>query len=145
MKTITVRQPWASLITCGAKLYENRSWKTSYRGPLLIHAAQSIDCTRADWQDELSDPDGPALFPGLPSYDDLVKDRSVIVCRVELVDCLHIDEILDALPDDVEPHWSAGGPWAWLLANPVPVRSPVTKGKLGFWNYDGPLLTEAIA
>jgi hypothetical protein len=38
MKTLTVRQPWASLIVTGAKDVENRSWPTSYRGTLLIHA-----------------------------------------------------------------------------------------------------------
>lgn len=38
MKAITLYQPWASLLTCGAKKYETRSWKTSYRGPIAIHA-----------------------------------------------------------------------------------------------------------
>lgn len=39
MKALTVWQPWASLIACGAKRYETRSWATSYRGPIAIHAA----------------------------------------------------------------------------------------------------------
>jgi len=39
MKAITLWQPWASLIACGAKKYETRSWSTSYRGPIAIHAA----------------------------------------------------------------------------------------------------------
>ncbi len=39
MKAITIWQPWASLIACGAKQYETRSWATSYRGPIAIHAA----------------------------------------------------------------------------------------------------------
>ena len=40
MKAITLWQPWASLLACGAKIYETRSWKTDYRGPIAIHAAQ---------------------------------------------------------------------------------------------------------
>ena len=39
MKAITIWQPWASLIAVGAKGFETRSWKTSYRGPIAIHAA----------------------------------------------------------------------------------------------------------
>lgn len=40
MKIITLHQPWASLVALGFKRYETRSWKTDYRGPLLIHAAK---------------------------------------------------------------------------------------------------------
>lgn len=43
MKAITIRQPWASLIASGDKLYETRSWPTNYRGPIAIHAAQKVD------------------------------------------------------------------------------------------------------
>jgi len=39
MKAITLWQPWASLLACGAKQYETRSWPTNYRGPIAIHAA----------------------------------------------------------------------------------------------------------
>lgn len=39
MKAITIWQPWASLLACGAKKYETRSWATRYRGPIAIHAA----------------------------------------------------------------------------------------------------------
>jgi hypothetical protein len=39
-KIITIRQPWASLIVHGFKDIENRSWATSYRGPVLVHASQ---------------------------------------------------------------------------------------------------------
>lgn len=39
MKCISIRQPWAyAIIYCGKNI-ENRSWSTSYRGPLLIHAS----------------------------------------------------------------------------------------------------------
>jgi len=38
MKAITLYQPWASLLACGAKKYETWSWATNYRGPIAIHA-----------------------------------------------------------------------------------------------------------
>ena len=39
MKVIVIRQPWAWLIVNGIKDIENRSWRTRYRGPLLIQAS----------------------------------------------------------------------------------------------------------
>jgi len=40
MKAITIWQPWASLLATRGKIYETRPWKTSYRGPIAIHAAK---------------------------------------------------------------------------------------------------------
>lgn len=45
MRCITLWQPWASLVAIGAKTIETRSWGTSYRGPLAIHAGQAWDGT----------------------------------------------------------------------------------------------------
>jgi activating signal cointegrator 1 len=42
MKTITLTQPWASFVAFGVKNIETRSWTTSYRGQLAIHAAKSF-------------------------------------------------------------------------------------------------------
>ena len=39
MKTLSVKQPFASLICGGVKTVENRTWTTDYRGRLLIHAS----------------------------------------------------------------------------------------------------------
>jgi ASCH domain-containing protein len=43
MKILSIRKPWAYLITRGSKNIENRSWPTNYRGPVLIHASLKID------------------------------------------------------------------------------------------------------
>jgi ASCH domain len=49
IKILSVRQPWASLIVLGFKDVENRTWRTDYRGPLLIHASKKVDSvTSAD-------------------------------------------------------------------------------------------------
>lgn len=42
MKALTLWQPWATLVAIGAKRIETRSWKTSYRGRLAIHAAKKF-------------------------------------------------------------------------------------------------------
>ena len=43
MKILSIRQPWAHLITRGSKDIENRSWSTKYRGPFLIQASLKVD------------------------------------------------------------------------------------------------------
>lgn len=42
MRVLSVRQPWAALIVLGIKNVENRTWTTSYRGRLLIHASKTL-------------------------------------------------------------------------------------------------------
>ena len=43
MKALTIKQPWAYLIIHGGKDIENRTWRTKYRGRILIHAAKADD------------------------------------------------------------------------------------------------------
>jgi hypothetical protein len=43
MKAICIHQPWAHFIVKGFKDIENRSWKTKYRGPILIHAGVNVE------------------------------------------------------------------------------------------------------
>ncbi len=38
LPALSVHQPWAWLIVAGFKHIENRSRRTHYRGPVLIHA-----------------------------------------------------------------------------------------------------------
>jgi hypothetical protein len=39
MKVLSLLQPWATLVVVGAKKFECRSWKTNYRGTIIIHAS----------------------------------------------------------------------------------------------------------
>ena len=43
MKVLTIKEPWATLIIEGYKKYEFRSWKTNYRGKILIHAGLTLE------------------------------------------------------------------------------------------------------
>jgi hypothetical protein len=38
VKALSIAQPWAELILRRRKPYEIRTWKTGYRGVLLVHA-----------------------------------------------------------------------------------------------------------
>ena len=43
MKALSVKSPWAEQIRSGKKKIEYRSWRTSYRGPLLICCSKFPD------------------------------------------------------------------------------------------------------
>ena len=46
---LSLWEPWASLMRCGAKTIETRTWPTSYRGPLLICAAKRWTRSQYDY------------------------------------------------------------------------------------------------
>jgi activating signal cointegrator 1 len=84
MKALSLIQPWATL-WLGPKRFETRSWPTSYRGPLLVHASKGKPAwAREYWEDLL------AVWGGqLPdevralSFDDF--PRGGIIGQVQLV------------------------------------------------------------
>ncbi len=39
MKTLSVRQPWASLLVSGLKDIENRTWAPNFKGRIMIYAS----------------------------------------------------------------------------------------------------------
>lgn len=89
MKAITILQPWASLIAIGAKRFETRSWPTSYRGPIAIHAGKS-------WPDavknnEISEHIHKALCwkGGFGKFSDI--PRGSVIAIADLVECWAID------------------------------------------------------
>ena len=56
MKAISLWQPWASLIACGAKPFETRSWappRELIGTTIAIHAAKKIDKGAAEFATEL--------------------------------------------------------------------------------------------
>ena len=48
MKVLTIKEPWSTLIIEGYKKYEFRSWKTKYRGKILIHAGLTFENNMKD-------------------------------------------------------------------------------------------------
>ena len=108
MRVITIRQPWASLIVHGVKDVENRTWSTSYRGPLIILAGTTIDCDALEHAVPLSS-------RGLP------MDTGGIIGMVDLVDCVR----------DHPSKWYVAGNFAWVLANPHYIGFIRHRGQLG--------------
>ena len=124
MKVITLKQPWATLVAEGIKRYEFRSWKTNYRGKVLIHAGAGVD--KKDME----------RF----SHLNLKYPSKRIIAEVEIEDCL---ELTDKLNQEIidENNIAYGSKvrtgYAWKLKNVKKIDlDRELNGKLGFWNYD---------
>ena len=124
MKVLTVKQPWATLIANGSKRVEFRSWKTNYRGSLLIHAGKT--------RDEES-------IKKLQKYLPDILPKGEIIARVTLKDCIIIDEELNKrLKEENIDIYGANhiGQYAWLLDDVTKLEKPIKiNGKLSLWDY----------
>jgi len=120
-RALTVRQPYAELILTGRKPIETRTWSTTHRGPLAIHAAGQVDrdaCRRLGY--------APDLQAGGRHY----LPRGALVGHVDLVDVLPLER---ADEDAACCPWSPGR-FAWILASPRRLEAPLPMpGKLGLW------------
>lgn len=117
---LSIRQPWCHFITSGWKDVENRSWWTNFRGPVLIHAAQTM--TKNDYLDacDCAVEDCGIDRALIPPMDAL--PRGGIVGVAEIVDCV----------EDSDSPWFFGE-YGFVLAKPRPLPFVACKGKLGFF------------
>lgn len=159
MKAITIKQPYASLIACGAKRIETRSWKTNYRGKLAIHAGMKpakIPNELKNYIDDVFFYDHPIhiSFPGYFADGALQCDElplGQIIAIADLVDCAKVVDYHKALNHPIiERGWSDHGlteneflfgnyelgRYAWILDNVKPIEPVEIKGKQGLWNWE---------
>ncbi len=130
MKALSIRQPWAELILQGRKTIELRTWNTSYRGQVVIHAGQQVkeEHCRAYGLDP----------------EELV--RGALVGTVEIVDVIAFNE--DSYNAHASEHLRLGK-WpgdvlGWRLANPVRFETPIPmRGRLGLFDVPEEVLQGA--
>lgn len=116
MKALTLHQPWASLVAVGAKTIETRSWSTSYRGPLAIHAARRPmgDAEHSLWWECIAALKGVSDRAGVWAMSDHPSHPLPLGCVVatcELVDILPIVKEGD-FTTGVEPVIAQRAMWA---------------------------------
>ena len=130
MKVLSLIEPWATLIKEGKKVIETRSWKTSYRGELYIHASSKKIKRSDEHTIELL-----KLIPNVP------MGYGTIICKCKLVDCIYMDqEFLDKIQKDQQEFLCGEyslGRYAWILEDVEALTEPISaNGHLNIWNYD---------
>jgi hypothetical protein len=144
MKALTLTQPWATLVAIGAKKIETRSWSTSYRGPLAIHAAKGLGpiggqkglidlCLQEPFLSVLK---AAGVIEGGIRKDRLPLGAIVAVC--ELTEIYRVPTPHLALTDQERAFGDYSfGRYAWLLTNVRALPEPIpVKGALGLWQPD---------
>jgi hypothetical protein len=122
MKVISIRQPWAWLIVHGHKDIENRTWATTYRGPVLIHAAKGMTRIEYDMAEGFVKQVRPDIeMPGMQALE-----RGGIIGIAEITDCVTASE----------SPWFFG-PKGFVLANQRVIPFIPMKGALGV--FDAPV------
>lgn len=114
MKAISIRQPWAWLIVNGYKDIENRSWRTKYRGQVLIHASQGVKKAEYERAKELTDRLGIALPTSF--------ETGGIVGVAIITDCV----------EQSESPWFFGEK-GFVLSDARPLEFIQMKGRLSFF------------
>lgn len=112
MKSISVRNPYAHLIMCGEKTVECRSWRTDYRGDLLI-------CSSAN-----------------PKIKGTICGHALCIARLDSIEPFKKEHLYDACLDEMPE----GKNYAWHLTDIRVVKPFAVKGKLNFFNVDDELI-----
>ena len=117
MKALSIMQPWAWLIAAGHKDIENRTWRTEYRGPVLIHAGKRIDPNYEE--------DGTFYW----EWPDITQPDSFglggVIGEAEIVDCVS---------DSLSPWFH--GPYGFVIRNARLLPFQRCRGQLGFFAPD---------
>ena len=130
MKALTISQPFASLIADGSKWIENRTWPTSYRGALAIHAGKG---TQYLDKDELKE------YP-----------TGCVIAVARLVSCVTLNSIQHSAAHygtlfvpgarrtwrEVAADRHAEGPWCWILEDVLLVEHVPIRGAQGLWDLN---------
>lgn len=129
MKILTIHQPWATLIAIGQKRYETRSWSTSYRGLLGIHAGVNTKYVDLNSKNYICAED--FYFSTIKAYSrefinsldgkdtDWLQQHpfmslGMIVATANLVDCIPTEKIRICREEDIEKNKSASVQYRWI-------------------------------
>lgn len=126
MKTLSIRQPWAWLIAQGFKDVENRSWATTVRGQILIHAGKAFDKEGYAWVKQ--------EFPQIPLPTPAEFEFGGVVGCADLVDCVPPDS---DIAGRIDSPWYFGQ-YGFQLANASPLPFVAIAGRLGFFEAAHP-------
>lgn len=124
MKVISIKEPFATLIVKKHKTIETRSWKTSYRGEIYIHASKTM------MKEKISE----------NAFKYINKEEchsSEIIGKANLVDCVEMspEYIKSINKKELELGIYEEGRYAWILDDVEEIKPIKAKGKLNIWEY----------
>ena len=141
MRALSIRQPWAFAVVVGAKTVENRTWSSTYVGPLAIHASQRED--REAVRDVLR-----LIYGQLrPRFDmerlhqlyEEYKRPGCVVGQVDMTGCTRGGDT--GVWDEAMVRWFEG-PFGFVFENARIAAQPIPfRGRLGLWELPSGAIT----
>jgi hypothetical protein len=141
MKALTISQPFASLIASGEKWVENRSWYTSYRGPLAIHAGKG---TQYLDREEIKCYTTGSIIATARLSACVVREE---LQRMAFHSITNGSELIPGAKvtwRQAFDHAHTEGPWCWILEDVEAIDPIQVKGAQNLWVIPSEIL-EAIA
>jgi hypothetical protein len=145
MRCITLYEPYATLILAGAKKIETRSWWTSVRGTVGIHASKSFPkdcrelCIGDPWiNEELRriDDNGRRIFEDQDALGGLKPHLGCVLGTAEIVNCYQFDDKPPEYPERAFGNFEEGR-YGFVLKNPRWFKKPIpARGALGIWQWE---------
>ena len=141
MKCLSGRQPWWWAILEAGKRIENRVWNTSYRGPILLHAAKG--CTVDEYEDALVWMENRGLIDHVRDAPPLkAMQRGGIVGRARIAAvlpphrfvCNHVISDLHG----ADTRWHMPEQYGFVLVDVEPLPFTPMKGALGLFEVPEP-------
>lgn len=144
MRILSLWQPWASLVALGVKRFETRSWDTTYRGLVAIHAAKGglsakqfrtlLENDYAFWQAlrEVGILPPAGSLRSARSADSMPPPGKVLSVAVLQGVYRTEDARVGARPQELLFGDYSDGRWAWELIANTRLREPVEmRGRQG--------------
>jgi hypothetical protein len=125
MKCISLKQPYAEMLTMGKKIVECRKWSTKFRGDFLIHASKNVDIKSCNYY----------------NIDKNSIIKGAIIGKANLYDVNKYSNHEDFL-FDADKHFSIGIPddktiYGFLIKDAARLEQTIPyKGKLGFFDVN---------
>ena len=114
MKALSIKQPWAGFIALSLKTIETRTWKTNYRGRILICASKNVDKL--------------AMMHIIP--DPIFTRKGEAIAIATIMNCRPMEKA-----DEEKALCTIyPGAYAWVLTNIKIIKPFPIKGELGLFN-----------
>lgn len=142
MNAISLWQPWASLVVAGIKHWETRSWDTTYRGLLAIHATKTVPPRVKRLIDEERTEEAATLKRlmngmGYQKVDDM--PMGAILGIVVIKETVPAEKVIPVLVWHRHLGDFSHGRFAWRLASLVKFDTPFpARGRQGLWEWAMP-------
>ena len=128
LKALSIQDPWAHAVAYWGKTTENRTWPTSHRGLIAIHASKKFDDAA------LGDPRIAEALTREGGAPALPYAPGAVIAVATLYDCHEAGSAACGEGGEMCSPWALRGQWHFRLRDVLALPEPVPcRGALALW------------